>query len=168
MCRELGWNDTLHCAKQADPSDPGVRNRYSSQWIVLVRRGLPHFQSQPPFDDPRIVASLDRKTPRGRLLGRSRMLCGCWRNIAIALIDEAAGHFERYRLGYNNYLGPLLEKLESHRYIDDSCDWLPIEFCRLKSPFFHRLNCSLGKRGTCSCVDNGFAHYSVVVYHDVQ
>ena len=37
MCRELGWNDTLHSAKHTDPSDSGIRNPDSSQRSVLVR-----------------------------------------------------------------------------------------------------------------------------------
>jgi len=43
MRRKPGWNDTLHPAKHADPSDSGTRNRYSSQWNVLVRRGFHTF-----------------------------------------------------------------------------------------------------------------------------
>jgi hypothetical protein len=37
MCRELGWDDSLQCAKHADPSNAGIRNRDSSQRSVLVR-----------------------------------------------------------------------------------------------------------------------------------
>ncbi len=37
MCREPGWNDTLHSAKHADRSDAGIRNRDSSERSVLVR-----------------------------------------------------------------------------------------------------------------------------------
>jgi hypothetical protein len=37
MCGEPGWNDTLHRARHADPSDSGIRNPDSSQRSMLAR-----------------------------------------------------------------------------------------------------------------------------------
>src|SRR5260370_18225889 len=37
MRRELGWDDSLQCAKHTNPSNAGIRNRDSSERDVLVR-----------------------------------------------------------------------------------------------------------------------------------
>jgi hypothetical protein len=76
MCREPGWNDTLHSARHADPSDSGVRSRDSSQRSVLVRRGLPDIHFEPPRDNSRMVARLDRKRLEQEVSQRSGSMRG--------------------------------------------------------------------------------------------
>ncbi len=55
MCRELGWNDTLHHAKHADPSDSGIRNRDSPQRSVLVKGSCHPCNSSHHAIAPRII-----------------------------------------------------------------------------------------------------------------